>query len=83
VRSGYEKDDVGKQFVGRSGKVLRTVTRGVGFDFDRDFYVQNTFRCFPNGGGNALDGINYANIGSNDTAQQKSGCYIRNHCRSL
>jgi uracil-DNA glycosylase family 4 len=44
---GKEEDKQGKQFRGTSGREIRTAVERVGFNFDRDFYVQNAFRCHP------------------------------------
>jgi uracil-DNA glycosylase family 4 len=44
---GRDEDKKGRQLIGDSGDIARNTAAAVGFDFDRDFHVQNAFRCHP------------------------------------
>jgi DNA polymerase-1 len=44
---GEDEDSQGKPFVGKAGKLLRTVLEEVGFDVKRDIRFTNVVRCRP------------------------------------
>eukprot|EP01047_Picozoa_sp_COSAG01_P000025 COSAG01_NODE_1_length_100484_cov_170.446142_25_plen_208_part_00 len=44
---GQQEDEVGKPFVGRSGKVLRALILEAGIDCEQEVYISNTVKCRP------------------------------------
>jgi uracil-DNA glycosylase family 4 len=45
---GYQEDQMGRPFVGRSGKLLRSELIRAGVNLEKG-YVTNTVKCFPDG----------------------------------
>lgn len=45
---GFQEDQMGRPFVGRSGKLLRSELIRVGIQ-PESFYLTNTVKCFPDG----------------------------------
>lgn len=44
---GFNEDQEGKPFVGRSGKLLDQILASVGFFRDKNIYILNTVKCRP------------------------------------
>ncbi len=44
---GFNEDQQGKPFVGRSGKLLDDILASVGFFRDKNIYICNTIKCRP------------------------------------
>lgn len=44
---GFNEDQEGKPFVGRSGKLLDQIFASVGLYREKDFYICNTVKCRP------------------------------------
>jgi uracil-DNA glycosylase family 4 len=44
---GAKEDELGKQFVGDAGQVLRNTLASIGIDFERDLFCLNACRCRP------------------------------------
>ena len=44
---GFNEDQQGKPFVGRSGKLLDDILASVGFFRDKNIYICNTVKCRP------------------------------------
>lgn len=44
---GKNEDEVGKPFVGRSGKLLSAILEGIGFFREKDYYITNIVKCRP------------------------------------